>query len=180
MSPGNGPSIGDAEDPRTLDVDDFRRWWQQRLAWEPAQDRSQGRKPPRMAIALTGIAVIGSALALKEGAPALLKTPPIALPANDIARAQNFSGQTAGAPADISTMPPAGLSGTTPVAPVVDAEAVEGLASQASEQTADPEPARRVSVLPKGTQIASQVSPLRSAGLQPTRRNRPQSQRRSR
>ena len=35
------------------------------------------------------------------------------------------------APADISTLPPAGLSGTTPVAPVVDAQAVEGLASQA-------------------------------------------------
>src|SRR5580704_6463939 len=94
VPPGNGTSIGDAEDPRTLDVDDFRRWWQQRLAWEPAQDRSQGRKTPR-----------------------------IALPANDIARAQNLNGQTAGAPADIGTIPPTRLSGTTPVAPVADAQA---------------------------------------------------------
>ena len=155
---GNGISIVDAEDPRTLDVDDFRRWWQQRLAREPAHDRSQGRKLPRMAIALAGIAIISSALALKGGAPTLLKTPPIALPANDISRAQNLSGETAGTPADISTMPPAGLSGTTPIAPKVDAQAVEGLAFQASRQTTDPEPARGVSVRPGGTQIASQVS----------------------
>jgi SPOR domain len=65
---------------------------------------------------------------------------------------------TAGTPADISTMPPAGLSATTPVAPVVEPQAAEGLASQASEQTTDPEAARRVSVRPEGTQIASQVS----------------------
>jgi hypothetical protein len=105
------------------------------LAGEAAQDRSRGRKLPRMAIALTGFALISSALVLKGGVPPLLKTPPVVPPANDIARAHNFSGQTADAPADISTMPPAGLSGTTPVAPVVDAQAVEGLASQASEQT---------------------------------------------
>jgi SPOR domain len=159
LPPGNETSIVDAEDPRTLDVDDFRRWWQQRLAGEAAQDRSRGRKLPRMAIALTGVALISSALVLKGGAPSLLKTPPVAPPANDIARAHNLSGQTADAPADISAMPRAGLSGTTPVAPVVDAQAVEGLASQASAQTADPEPARGVSVLPKGTQIAAQVSP---------------------
>ena len=143
---GNGISIVDAEDPRTLDVDDFRRWWQHRLAREPAHDRSQGRKLPRMAIALAGIALISSALALKGGAPTLLKTLPVAPPANDIARAQNFSGQTAGTPADISTMPPAGLSGTTPIAPEVDGQAVEGLAFQALRQTTDPEPARGVSV----------------------------------
>ena len=158
VPPGNGTSIVDAEDPRTLDVDDFRRWWQQRLAGEAAQDRSRGRKLPRMAIALTGFALISSALVLKGGVPPLLKTPPVVPPANDIARAHNFSGQTAGTPADISTMPPAALLGTTPVAPVVDAQAIEGLASQASGQTADPEPARRVSVRPEGTQIASQVS----------------------
>ena len=110
-------------------------------------------KLPRMAIALTGFALISSALVLKGGVPPLLKTPPVVPPANDTARAHNFSGQTAGTPADISTMPPAGLSGTTPVAPVVDAQAVEG-----SEQTTDPEPARRVSVRPEGTLIASQVS----------------------
>jgi len=158
VPPGNGTSIVDAEDPRTLDVDDFRRWWQQRLAREPAQDRSRGRKLARMAIALTGFALISSALVLKGGAPALLKTPHVVPPANDIARTHNnFSGQTAGTPAD-STMPPAGLSGTTPVSPVVDAQAADGLVSQASGQTTDPEPARRGSVRPEGTLIASQVS----------------------
>ena len=155
---GNGTLIVDVEDPRTFDVDDFRRWWQQRLAWEPAQDRSRGRKLPRMAIALTGFALISSALALKRGAPALLKTPPIALSANDIAKAQNFSGQTAGTPAGIGTMPLAGPSGATPVAPEVDTQALEGLASQTSGQATDPEPAWRVSVRPEGTRIASQVS----------------------
>jgi hypothetical protein len=114
----------DAEDPRTLDVDDFRRRWQQRLAGEPAQDRSRGRKQTRIAIALAGIALISCALALKGGAPALLKTPPVTPPANDIARAHNFSGQT-------TDTPLAGPPGATPVTPVVDAQAVEGLTSQA-------------------------------------------------
>ena len=181
VPPGNGTSIVDAEDPRTFDVDDFRRWWQQRLAGEVAQDRSQGRKLPRMAIALTGIALIGSALVLKGGAPALLKTPPVAPPANDIARAHNFSGQTAGTPADISTMPPAGLSGTTPVAPEVEAQAVQGLASQASGQTTDHEPARK-GVRAAGGDADRFTSLLRCGApvCGQTRRNRPQSQRRSR
>jgi hypothetical protein len=87
VPPRNGTSIVDAEDPRTLDVDDFRRWWQQRLAGEAAQDRSRGRKLPRMAIALTGFALISSALVLRESAPALLNTSPVAPPANDMARA---------------------------------------------------------------------------------------------
>ena len=144
VPPANGTSIVDAEDPRTLDVDDFRRWWQQRLAGEAAQDRSRGRKLPRMAIALTVFAPISSALVLKGGVPPLLKTPPVAPPTNDIARGHNFGGQTADAPADISTMPPAGRSGTTPVAPVVDAQALEGLASQGfGANYHDPEPARR-------------------------------------
>jgi SPOR domain len=158
VPPSNGASTVDAEDPRTLDVDDFRRWWQQRLVGEAAQDRSRGRKLTRMATALTGIALIGSALALKGGAPALLKTPPDIPAANDIARAHNFSGQTAGRPADISTMPPAGFFDTTPVAPKVEAQAVQGLASQASGRTSDPEPAGKVSMRPEGTQIASQIS----------------------
>src|ERR1700722_5541870 len=180
LPPGNGTSIVDAEDPRTLDVDDFRRWWQQRLVGEAAQDRSRGRKLPRMPIALTGFALIGSAFVLKGGVPPLLKTPPVVPPANDIARAHNFSGQTADGPADISTMPPAGLSGTTPVAPVVDAQAIEGLASQASGQSADPEPARGVSVRPEGTQIASQVSSAaerRSAANAPKPPAKPASER---
>jgi hypothetical protein len=132
----------------------FRRWWQQRVAGEAAQDRSRGRKLPRMAITLTGFALISSSLVLKGGVPPLLKTPPVAPPANDIARAHNSSGQTAGTPADISTMPPAGLLDTTPVAPEVEAQAVQGLTSQPG----DHEPAGKASVRAEGTQIASQVS----------------------
>jgi hypothetical protein len=132
----------DAEDPRVFDVDDFRRWWQQSLAGEAAQDRSRGRKLTRIAIALAGIALISSAMVLKGGAPTLLKTRPVAPPANDIARAQNFSGQSAGMPADIGTMPLAGPPGATPIGPEVDAQAVEELTSQASAQTTDPDPLR--------------------------------------
>jgi hypothetical protein len=105
LTPGNGTSIVDAEEPRAFDVDDFRRWWQQRLAGEAAQDRSRGRKLKRIAIALAGIALICSALALKGGAPTLLKTPSIAPPAKDTAGAQ-----TAGTLAGIGTMPLAGPS----------------------------------------------------------------------
>ena len=158
LRPGNGTSIVDAEDPRTLDVDDFRRWWQQRLAGEAAQDRSRGRKLPRMAIALTGFALISSALVLKGGVPPLLKRPPVVPPADDIARAHNFSGQTRRCAGRHQHDAAGRTLGTTPVAPVVDAQAVEGLASQASAQTTDPEPARRVSVRPEETQIASHVS----------------------
>ena len=158
LTPGIGTSIVDAEDPRALDVDDFRRWWQQRLAQEAAHDRSRGRKLTRMAIALAGVALISSALALKGGAPKLQKTPTVAPPPDSIARAQNLGGEIAGTPADISTMPPAGRLGATPVAPEVEAQAVEGPASQSSAQTTNPEPARRVSVRPEGTLIASQVS----------------------
>ena len=103
---GNGASTVDAEDPRTLDVDDFRRWWQQRVAGEAAQDRSRGRKLTSMAIALTGFVLISCALVLEGGVPPLLKTPPVATRgANNIARGHNSSGQATDAPADISTMP---------------------------------------------------------------------------
>jgi hypothetical protein len=132
----------DAEDPRVFDVDDFRRWWQQSLAGEAAQDRSRGRKLTRIAIALAGIALVSSAMVLKGGAPTLLKTRPVAPPANDIARAQNFSGQSAGMSADIGTTPLAGPPGATPIGPEVDAQAVEELTSQASAQTTDPDPLR--------------------------------------
>ncbi len=157
LTPGDGTSMVDSEDPQALDVDDFRRWWQHGLTQEAAQNRSRGRKLTRMAVALAGVALISSALSFKGGAPIPPTTPPTAPSANDIARTQNHSGETAGTPADISTMPPAGLSGTTPVAPEVDAQAVEGLASQPSAQTTDPESARRVSVRPEGTPTASQV-----------------------
>jgi hypothetical protein len=72
----------DSQDSRALDVDDFRRWWQQSLTQEAAQNPPRGRKLTRMAIALAGIALISSALALKGGAPNAARR----TPANDIAR----------------------------------------------------------------------------------------------
>jgi hypothetical protein len=180
VTPGNRTSMVDSQDSRALDVDDFRRWWQQSLTQEAAQNPPRGRKLTRMAIALAGIALISSALALKGGAPTLLKTPPVAPPANDIARTQNLNGETAGTPSDIGTMPPAGLSGTTPVAPEVDAQAVEGLASRSSAQTTDPESARSRSVRPEGTPTASRVfssAERRSAANTPKPPAKPASER---
>jgi hypothetical protein len=49
-------------------------------------------------------------------------------------------------------------SGTTPIAPKVDAQTAEELASKASAQGTDPEPVRSVSVRSGGVLIASQVS----------------------
>jgi hypothetical protein len=154
----DGNSVADAEAPRPLDVEDFRRWWRQRSAGEAAQARSRGRKLTHMAIALAGIAVIGSVLALKGGGPALRNTLPLSPPANNIANAQNNSGKTTGPPSDISAMSRSGLSGAAPIAPEVDAQAVEGLASKASTQTTNPEPARSESARPDGSRIALQVS----------------------
>jgi hypothetical protein len=108
-------------------------------------------------IALAAVALIGSALAL-GGGPTLSKKTPDAPPANDVAGAQNLTGETAGRPADNGTMPSAQLSGATPPAPLVDAQAAEGLASQASAQTTDPGSARRVLVQPDEVLIASQGS----------------------
>jgi hypothetical protein len=144
---------GAAKNPRALDVDDFRRWWRQRLIHEPAENRSHERKPPRMAIALAGIALIGSAIVLKESAPTPLKGPPVAPLAIDIATAQNPGGPTAGTPADKT--PPAGLSGARPVTLGVDAQVEDG---KASAQATEPQPAPRVPVRTDGTPIASQVS----------------------
>ena len=78
LDPGDGTSIVDTDDPRA--VDDLRRWWQQRLPLEVAQDHSRGRKLTGMAIAVAGIALISSALALKGGTPTMLNRPPVAPP----------------------------------------------------------------------------------------------------
>ena len=99
LDPGDGTSIVDTDDPRA--IDDFRRWWQQRLPQKAAQDHARGRKLTGMAIAVAGIAVISSAIALKGGVPTMLNRPPVAPPVSNIARAQNPSGQTEGTPADI-------------------------------------------------------------------------------
>jgi hypothetical protein len=153
LKPGGGASIVDADDPRT--VDDLRRWRQKRLPQGAAQDHSRRQKLTRMAIALAGIALVSSALA-----PTLLKRPPVAPLANDTVRAE-----TAGTPADISSTSPTGVSAATPVAPEVDAHAVEGLASKASPQMTDPESARTVSLRADGTQIAAE--PGSAAAVKP-------------
>jgi cell division septation protein DedD len=94
-SPGDETSIVNAKDPRALDVDDFRRWWRQRLIQEAPENRSQRRIPTRVAIALAGIALIGSALALKGGAPVQLNGSRVAPLANDTARAQTAAAADA-------------------------------------------------------------------------------------
>jgi hypothetical protein len=146
------PSGDRAKDPRALDVDAFRRWWRQRVIQEVAEKRSHRRIPTGVAITLAGIALIGSALALKGGAPTLLKRSTIVAPANDTAKVQNLGGETAGTPADISTMTPAGLSGSTPVAPEVDAQGRDG------QPITEPEFVRSVPAGAEGSRFAWQVS----------------------
>ena len=137
------------EGPQALDVDDFHRWWRHSLNQESTEKHYRGPKLTRLALSLGGIALVSSALALKEGAPTLLKGPTVARLANDLVRTNSSSGESAGASPDISTMPPA---------PVAPAPAAVGLVPKAPAQTADPEPARLVSVPPDGTLIAAQVS----------------------
>ena len=173
-----GTPIFDVDDPRAFDVDNFRRWWRQSSTREAAQDRSRGQKLTRMASALAGIALVGSALALRGVAPTLMKTPPLSPPADDIARVQNLNGETTGTTSNTSPMPRAGLTGATPIAP--DPQTGEGLPSKASAQTIDPETARSVSARPGGTWIASEVSSAaerRSAADAPKPPARPASER---
>jgi hypothetical protein len=172
LDPGDGTSIVDTDDPRA--VDDLRRWWQQRLPLEVAQDHSRGRKLTGMAIAVAGIALISSALALKGGTPTMLNRPPVAPPVSNIARAQNPSGQTEGTPADIGIMPPAGLSGATPVVRGVDAQSVEGVALKTSAQKTDPEAAPRAA---EGTKMALQISAVVADAPRPP--SRPPAERRN-
>src|SRR5271166_4205898 len=68
-------TIFDTEDPRALDVDDFRMRWQQGLDQEATKNRSRGWKVTRMAVALAAVAIVGSAFSLKVGAPSLPERP---------------------------------------------------------------------------------------------------------
>jgi hypothetical protein len=128
--------------------DEFERRLREIQEAEAAQDRSRRIKLTGLAITFVGSALIGAAL------NTLLKQTPDALPANDIAGTQNFSGE----PADNSTIPPAGFSGATPVAPEVDAQGVDGLAPQASAETTNPGPSRRGFGPPDEALITSQGS----------------------
>jgi hypothetical protein len=175
-----GTPIFDVDDPRAFDVDNFRRWWRQSSTREAAQDRSRGQKLTRIAIAFAGIALIGSALALRGAAPTTLKTPPVSSAANDIARVQNLSGESTGTPSGINAPPRAGLSGATPIAPEVDGQTAGGLVSEAPARTTGLEPDRNRSVRPDGTRIAPQVSSASerwSAADAPKPPKRPRSER---
>jgi hypothetical protein len=133
-------------------LDEFERRLREIEEAEAAQESSRRRKLTGMTITLAGIVLISAALVLKGGSPTLLKRTSDALTADDIAGLQDLSGETAGRTADRSTN--AAGSGVTPVAPEVDAQAVERLASQGSAQTTVPEPTGR----PDGALIASQGS----------------------
>ena len=150
------------EGPQALDVDDFRRWWRQSWNQETAEKHYRGPKLTRMAMALGGIALVSAALALKEGAPTLLKRPPVAPPANDIVRTNNPRGESAGTSADISTMPPA---------PVAPAPAAGGLASKSQRK---PPILSLLGLFPFGRTGRGSLPkslPLRSARLPPARPN---------
>ncbi len=64
------PTIVDADNPQAVNLDDFREWWQQRLAQGAAESRSGRWKLTSLGRALVAVFVItGSVLALRAGAP---------------------------------------------------------------------------------------------------------------
>lgn len=156
LTTGDETSIVGAEE-----LDDFRRWWRQSLTQKAAENPPRGRKLTCMAIGSIGLALVGSALALKGGAPTLnrpLVTPPV----SDTPTVQNTGGATADTPAGATTSP-TGVSGATPVAAEADAQAARGVASTASVQTTDPEAAPTVSARPEGplsSSVADAPKPL--------------------
>jgi SPOR domain len=157
---GSGPNVArhgtkttavESEDEQAFDVDDLRAWWQRGLSQRRTESPSRDRKLIAAAGALVGVAIVGSVLALKVAAP---REPPVVPSANDIARAPE---NIASASADVSTTPSTGLSRAMPVVPTVDTQAVQSLASSPSAQSAEPRPAKTVSVRPDGTLTATQL-----------------------
>ena len=114
----------DTDDQQVFDVDDLREWWKQGSSQGTTESRSRDRKLIVAACALVGIAIFGAVFADKGGAPGALNGQPVVPSADDTARAQNPGGDSASTPADVSTIPPTGLSGATPAAPKVDTQAV--------------------------------------------------------
>src|SRR5271166_5585831 len=114
----------DTDDQQVVDVDDLREWWKQGSSQRTTESRSRDRKLIVAACALVVIAIFGSVFADKGGAPGMPNGPPVVPSADDTARAQNPGGDSASTPADVSTIPPTGLSGATPAAPKVDTQAV--------------------------------------------------------
>jgi len=148
----------DTDDQQVVDVDDLREWWKQGSSQRTTESRSRDRKLIVAACALVVIAIFGSVFADKGGAPGMPNGPPVVPSADDTARAQNPGGDSASTPADVSTIPPTGLSDATPAPPKVDTQAVATLASPAPAHTTDPRPVRTTSVRPDGTLIATQPS----------------------
>jgi len=153
----------DTDDRQVVDVDDLREWWKQGSSQRTTESRSRDRKLIVAACALVVIAIFGSVFADKGGAPDALNGPPVVPSADDTARAQNPGGDSGSTPADVSTIPPTGLSDATPAPPKVDTQAVATLASPAPAQTTDPRPARTTSVRRDGTLIATQPSTAESS-----------------
>ena len=143
-------TVVDSEDQQAFDIDDFRAWWKRGLAQGRTESPSRDRKLIEAAGALVGVAIVGSVLVLKVGAP---REPPVVPSANDIARVPENTASTS----DVSTTPSTGLSLATPVVPTVDTQAVQPLASSPSAQSAEPRPAQTVSVRPDGTRFATQL-----------------------
>ena len=115
--------------PRTsmpLMSGNFRKMVGQRLAQEFTRDRLGGRKLTHWRSLARMHRPVGSIPALREARPHRRKR----LPVNDIASVQNPGGGIAGAPADLSARPLAGLSDATPVAPAVDAQPTHRLQLQ--------------------------------------------------
>ncbi len=146
-----------------VDVDDFRVWWEQGLARQATETRSQAWKLIAPAVAFAGVAVVGSVYILNGG---------------DAGR--HFSKDSAEStqvkvvkeqPVDLSTQaslgsapPPAGASaaagGITPAAghsgtTKVDASPVTAQQAPPPAQPPDPKPARTISLRPGGTPIAT-------------------------
>ena len=90
----------DAEALLAVDVDDFRLWWEQGLARQATETRSQAWKLIAPAVAVAGIALVGSVYMLNGGAPSLPKESPGAAVSKDRATAQPPGGDTVAASTD--------------------------------------------------------------------------------
>ena len=139
----------DSEDQQPFDIDDLQAWWKRGLTEGRAESPSRDRKLIQAAGALVAVAIVGSVLALKLGAPR-------ESPVNDMARAPSPSGEIASTFADVSTTPSTGLSRTALLEPAVETQAVQSLAST-SAKPAEPGSARTASMGLDGTLIATQI-----------------------
>ena len=114
----------DSEDQQAFDVDDLRAWWKRGLSQGRTESPSRDRKLIRGGVR-TGRRRHSWFSFRAQGRRAWC-----AKRAARRALRQRYcqgrtGGETASTPADVSTMPPTGLSGATPVAPKVDTQACD-------------------------------------------------------